>query len=216
MARSRSSNTASGHARLIGAMRWDDSDLFPTQLSPKGALVFAPSERHALRLSVERAFLTPGLASLFDAHPSSPGTRNLTAIEVNLRSDSVVGPALLGVQPGKLFDSSAVVPNTALGNPHLVPQTVTSYEIGYKGQFGRRVYITLDAYESHFENFLTGLLPAGTTGVNPDFKPWTAPPEVPASSRAEVEAAVRAALDTLKGLTRLVDGTSDRLRLLLR
>jgi outer membrane receptor protein involved in Fe transport len=92
---------------------------------------------------------------------------------------------------------------------------VTSYEVGYKGQFGRRVFITLDAYDAHIENLLTGLLPAGTTGLNPDFKPWTAPPEVPAASRAEVEAAVLSALAALdrtgalpNGLTRLADRTT--------
>lgn len=201
------------HVRLIGAVRWDDSDLFPTQLSPKGALVFTPTTHHALRLTIDRAFLTPGLASLFDAHPNGSGTLDLTAIETQLRSDTAVGPALISVGLGRLFDSSAAVPDSALGNPRLMPQTVTSYEVGYKGQFGRRVFITLDAYDAHIENFLTGALPAGTTGVNPDFKPWTAPPEVPAASRAEVEAAVLRALAALlgrvkDGLTRLADGTT--------
>jgi outer membrane receptor for ferrienterochelin and colicins len=203
-----------GHVRLIAAVRWDDSDLFPAQLSPKGALVFTPAKNHALRLTVDRAFLTPSLVSLFGGRPASPGgVQNLSAIEAKLRADPAVSPALTAVGPGKLFDNSAAVPESAFGNPHLAPQTVMSYEVGYKGQFGRRVFITLDAYDAHVQNFTTGLLPAGTTGLNPDFKAWTAPNAVPAASRAAVEAAVLSALTPLgstvkNGLTRLPDGTT--------
>jgi outer membrane receptor protein involved in Fe transport len=201
------------HVRLIGAVRWDDSDLFSTRLSPRGAIVFTPTTHHALRLTVDRGFLTPGLPSLFDAHRSGPGQHDLTAIEAKIRSDTALAPALASVGSGKLFDSSAAVPQFSFGNPHLVPQTVTSYEVGYKGQFGRRVFITLDAYDAHIEHFLTGPLPAGTARVNPDFQPWTAPPEVPVASRAEVAAAVLGALASRgaiveNGLTRLADGTT--------
>jgi iron complex outermembrane receptor protein len=70
-----------GHVRLIGAVRWDDSDLFATQLSPKGALVFTLAKNHALRVTVNRAFLTPALNALFAATPAGPGVQNLSAIE---------------------------------------------------------------------------------------------------------------------------------------
>ncbi len=202
-----------GRVRLIGAMRWDDGDLFTPQLSPKAALVFTPTQNHVLRLTVNRAFLTPGLPGFFTASLAGPGVQNLTAIEATLRVDPSLGPALAAVGPGKLFTNSAAVPESALGNPLLVPQTVTSYEVGYKGQFGRRVFITLDTYADHTENFTTGLLPVGTARINPKYQPWTAPPEVPAASRAAVEAAVLNALaargSTVRnGLTRLPDGTT--------
>ncbi len=199
--------------RLIGAVRWDDNDLFPAQLSPKGALVFTPAKNHALRLTVARAFLTPTLVGLFDAHAAGQLVWNLMAIEAQLRANPSLRPALANVPLGTLFNNSAAVPESAFGNPHLVPQTAISYEIGYKGQFGQRVFITLDAYDAHMQNLLTGLLPAGTTGLNPDFKPWTAPSTVPAAQRAAVEDSVRSALTALgstvkNGLTRLADGTT--------
>ena len=201
-----------GHVRLIGAVRWDDSDLFPARLSPKGALVFTPAKNHALRLTVDHAFLTPALPSLFGGRPAGPGVQNLSAIEAKLRADPSVSPALANVPLGTLFTNSAVVPESAFGNPRLVPQTMTSYEVGYKGQFGRRVFVTLDAYDARVQSFQTGLLPAGTTRLNPAYQPWTAPPAVPAASRAKVEAAVLStltALSTVKnGLTRLADGTT--------
>ena len=200
--------------RLIGALRWDDSDLFPPQLSPKAALVFTPVKNHALRLSVNRAFLTPNLTGLFQASPAGPGVQNLSAIEAKLRADPSVGPALAAVPTGTLFSNSAAVPESSLGNPKLVPQTVVSYEVGYKGQLGRRAFITVDAYDAHVQHFTTGLLPAAAARLNPAYQPWTAPSGVPAESQAAVESAVQSALLTAgnsvaaNGLTRLPDGTT--------
>src|SRR5438552_362792 len=202
-----------GLVRVIGAVRWDDANLYAAQLSPKAALVFTPATNHALRVSVNRAFLTPGLPALFAASTAGPGVQDLSAIEAQLRADPSVGPALAAVPTGTLFTNSAAVPESSLGNPLLVPETVTSYEVGYKGQVGWRAFITLDAYAARMENFTTGQLPAGTTGLNPTYQPWTAPSAVPAASRAAVEAAVLSALAARgstvhNGLTRLPDGTT--------
>jgi iron complex outermembrane receptor protein len=206
-----------GHVRLIGALRWDDSDLFTTQWSPKGALVFTPAKNHALRLSVNRAFLTPNLISLFQASTARTGVQNLAAIEAKLRADPVVGPKLTAVPNGALFTNSAMVPDSSFGNPLLVPQTAISYEVGYKGQFGRRVFLTLDAYDAHMENFTTAALPAVPVGgkpLNPRYQPWTAPPEVLPADTAAVEAAALKALTdagnsiAANSLTRLANGTT--------
>ena len=200
--------------RLVGALRWDNSNLFPAQLTPRVAIVFTPVRDHALRLSVNRAFLTPTLANLFIAAPAGTGVQNLTTVETKLRADPVVGPALANVPAGQLFTNSAAVPDSSLGNLHLVPQSVVSYEVGYKGQFGRRVFMTMDAYGAHIKNLITPLLPTATAHLNPDYAPWTAPPEVPAASRGTVESAVRSALlaanktRAANGLTRLADGTT--------
>jgi len=198
-----------GLVRVIGAVRWDDANLYAPQLSPKAAFVFTPTKNHALRVSVNRAFLTPSLPTLFAASAAGTGVQNLSAIEAQLRADPSVGPALAAVPNGTLFTNSAAVPESSLGNPVLAPQTVTSYEAGYKGQIGWRAFITLDAYAARIENFTTSMLP----GVNPMYPRWTAPPEVPAPDRATVESAVRNALAprgsaVQNGLTRLPDATT--------
>jgi len=198
-----------GLVRVIGAVRWDDANLYAPQLSPKAAFVFTPTKNHALRVSVNRAFLTPSLPTLFAASAAGTGVQNLSVIEAQLRADPSVGPALAAVPNGTLFTNSAAVPESSLGNPVLAPQTVTSYEAGYKGQIGWRAFITLDAYAARIENFTTSMLP----GVNPMYPRWTAPPEVPAPDRATVESAVRNALAprgsaVQNGLTRLPDATT--------
>jgi len=92
-----------------------------------------------------------------------------------------------------------------LGNPNLVPQTVLSYEAGYNGQFGRRVFFTLDAYDAHIENFTTAAL----AGVNSAYAPWTAPNQVLPADRPVVESAVRSTLPVAaRGLTRLANDST--------
>src|SRR5439155_19056027 len=73
--------------RMIGAVRWDDANLYAPQLSPKAAFVFTPTKNHALRVSVNRAFLTPGLPTPFAASPAGPGVKTLGGIEAKLLDD---------------------------------------------------------------------------------------------------------------------------------
>ncbi len=51
------------------------------------------------------------------------------------------------------------------GNENLVVEKITGYEIGYKGIFGERVYVTLDGYYNQLKDFITDLAPS----VNPKY-----------------------------------------------
>ncbi|HWP81431.1 MAG TPA: TonB-dependent receptor [Bacteroidota bacterium] len=52
-----------------------------------------------------------------------------------------------------------------LGNPSLVPEKITGYEVGYKGVFDNKAFIALDAYYNQLKDFVTDLAP----GVNPAY-----------------------------------------------
>jgi outer membrane receptor protein involved in Fe transport len=192
---------------LLGALRWDASDLSPMQISPKVAAVFTPAENHALHFTFDRAFLTPGPANFFANRKHRP--IDLSQIETQLRVGPL-GPALAGVPAGALFGTSARVPAFTVGNPRLVPQTATNAEVGYKGELASGAFLTLDVYYARIQRFTTPQ--AGATAVNPDFKPWTSPNEIPAAEQPLVESAVRKAVDSAgyaNALTRLKeDGTT--------
>jgi iron complex outermembrane receptor protein len=194
--------------RLVGAIRFDAGDLFTSQLSPKLALVESPDAHHAFRASINRAFLSPDAGTLFSDLPAAPPT-DLSALEAGLRA-SQLGSALAAVPNGELFTQSAAVPILLRGNPHAKVESITEFELGYKGQFGQRAFVTLDAYFNRGSDFITSLSP----GVNPEYAPWTAPAEVPVAYRAAVEQAVRdqllAAGQTVAsaGLTRIEGGRS--------
>ncbi len=193
--------------RLVGAGRWDDGDLFPHQLSGRGAIIVTPVPNHSIRLGIGRAFQTPATLDYLLGVPAGPPL-DLTQLENGMRA--AFGSALDSVPPGTLFTASAAVPIQALGNRGLDVERVLSYELGYKAQLGQRVFVTVDGYYSRLRGFVTDLLP----GVNPTFAPWTAPAAVPAAQRAALEQAVRDALAqggaalAAAGLTRLQDGST--------
>lgn len=185
--------------RLIAAARGDVGSRDPKQFSPKVALVWSPRPMHSLRAAFAQGYLVaPPLARFLEYEAGPP--LDLRALEAGLRA-SPLGPALLGVPQGTLFTQSASVPLLALGNPDLRPERVSSVEAGYKGQFAR-AFVSVDAYTSRLDGFLSQLLP----GANAAFAPWTAPDAIPDVARAAVQGAVLATLGA--GITRRADGTT--------
>ena len=67
--------------RLVGAARFDDGNLIDGQFSPKGAIVFSPTEDHSFRFSVNRAFQTPNYSEWFLQVPVAPPTARLPGNE---------------------------------------------------------------------------------------------------------------------------------------
>ncbi len=194
--------------RAVGAVRYDNGDLFDGQFSPKGALVYSVTPDQSVRFTVNRAFQLPNYSEFFLRVPAG-APANLLPLEMGLRA-SPLGPALAGVPVGELFTTSNAVPVLALGNSNLDVERITSFELGYKGQFGNRAFVTLDGYWSQISDFVTDLMP----GVNPTYGPWTAPQEVPAAFRGALEQAVRDQLIAAGqpiaafGMTRVGGGTS--------
>jgi iron complex outermembrane receptor protein len=179
--------------RLVGALRYDEGDLFEGQLSPKGAIVYSPSQNHSFRFTVNRAFQTPNYSEFFLA--AVAGSQNLGPLETALRA-SPLGGALSQVPVGQLFSATGVAPILARGNRNLGVESTLGYEIGWKGALGSRVFVTVDAYQNNIKDFVTDLL----QGVNPEFGFWTAPAAVPAQARAQLEGAVRAQVPGLHSL----------------
>jgi outer membrane receptor protein involved in Fe transport len=139
---------------------------------------------------------------------------DLSLLEAGIRA-SPLGPALAGVPVGELYGSdvagqasSSSVAALALGNGQLDVETVTAYELGWKGDFNR-VFVTTSVYFNQLENFVTDLLP----GANPAAYPyWIAPAAVPGPAKDALVEATRTALLQLSplagfGLSR-VDGVT--------
>jgi iron complex outermembrane receptor protein len=193
---------------LVAAARYDDSNLFKAQFSPKAGVVVSPTPEHSFRFTFNRAFQTPNYSEFFLRVPAG-APADFTLLEAGLRA-SALGPALAGVPNGTLFTTSAAVPVLARGNPNLDVEKETSYEVGYKGQIGRRLFVTVDGYFNRLTDFVTDLLPR----VNPQYGAWTAPAQVPAAYRTLLEGAVQAQLlaagEALaaEALTRLQDGST--------
>jgi outer membrane receptor protein involved in Fe transport len=185
---------------VVGAARYDGSNLYTAQWSPKGALVWAPTPSQQVRFTWNQAFQTPNPVERFLEQPAG-APLDLLALEQGLRQ-SPLGPALAGVADGALFTNSAAVPVLAIGNRDLAVEKVRSIELGYKGPLAGRGVLTIDAYYSTLTDFVTNLM----AGANPLYAPWTAPDAVPAEARAAVEGAVLGILGP--GVTRLPDAST--------
>jgi outer membrane receptor for ferrienterochelin and colicins len=127
--------------RLNTAARIDDNSNFGTQFSPKAALVAAVAPNHNVRFGYNRAYKSP------------------TILESNLLiSIPGLGDAFRGNIDGYTVRSGptaeAPVASTV---PALEPEQVNSIELGYKGVFGKSVFLDVVAYNSWYENFISPL-----------------------------------------------------------
>lgn len=161
------------YLKAVAATRLDDGNLFIAQLSPKGALVFSPSEQHAFRATYNRAFQTPNYSEFFLQAAAAPPTASPLTLESTLEgyfTQIRSSPAFAGVNiPATLpWNFAAQTQALALGNPTLGVETVDGFELGYKGELTRKLYVTADVYSNNLKNFVTDLLP-GVNGAFPSF-----------------------------------------------
>jgi iron complex outermembrane receptor protein len=134
--------------RLVAAVRRDDHQRYGTQVSPKAALLWSPSEDQVVRVSVNRAYKAPTIP-------------NMDFYSPNL---SRLGPGL-GIG---MFGNQGFTVRNAGGDileryDPIRPEVNTTYEAGYKATFGGRFQLDAAAYRSAFSDFLTPL----TTINNP-------------------------------------------------
>lgn len=168
--------------RLVGAARFDDGDLIESQFSPKAAVVFSPNENHSFRASVNRAFQTPNYSEFFLQVPVAPPTGQPATLEGAIEGyyaavrQNVPPPAIadLTLTDDLPWQFSGATPALALGNANLDVETVTGWEVGYKGTLGERVFVSVDGYINRLRNFVTDLLP----GVNPSYPSYGLTQEV--------------------------------------
>lgn len=191
--------SASDKVKLVVAGRWDDSDLHPSQFSPKASVVYSVTPDQTLRLTYNEAFQVGNYSELFlQANALAP--LNLQPFEALCAA----GGASCGFAPGP----TRVL---ALGNKDLDVEKVKTFEAGYSGIFGNQAFLTLDYYHSDNDNFITDLLsqvgtPLGR--INPNFGPYQPPADLPEPYRSLLLAQLQAALGSSYALlSNNLDGT---------
>ncbi|MEM9553209.1 MAG: TonB-dependent receptor [Acidobacteriota bacterium] len=176
----------SDRVKAVLALRWDEGDLYPSQVTPRGSLVFSLAPEHTLRLSYNEAFQVANYSELFVDVPAGP--------PIDLSDLAALLPPLpvdLGLAQVPIFD---------LGNPGLDVESVETLEIGYHGVLADRVLVSIDLYQSRLTD-LIGSLPFGAATY---LAPYEAPAGLPPELAFAIEAALRQALP---GLTNAPDGS---------
>jgi len=130
--------------KLSAAGRYDYNQNFPGRFTPRFTAVLKAAENHNIRASYQTAY-------------RFPTTQNQW---INLRIGG--GTLLIGGLPELRkfyhFDTNPPValedPTKAAVFPEYKPETMHSFEGGYKGLFGKKVFVDLYGYFGKYENFL--------------------------------------------------------------
>lgn len=164
---------ATPQLKVVLAGRGDWGSLYDFQFSPKAAAVYTINPSHSVRVTYNEAFQAPNYSEFF-LQVDAAAPANLSALNPIC--------AAAGVDCG--FGPTRVL---AVGNDDLKVEQVRTWEVGYKGLFGGRAFLTLDFHRSDASDFITDLLPQLGTAlgrVNPNFGPWEGPPGLPDASEA--------------------------------
>ncbi|OGG46247.1 MAG: hypothetical protein A3F84_23755 [Candidatus Handelsmanbacteria bacterium RIFCSPLOWO2_12_FULL_64_10] len=132
--------------RIVLASRMDVHEVYGAKISPKAALVFKPRSTAAFRATFDRAFRSPTIPEQRQLVRTSPTT------------------VARGNSRGFRFGSATgdpLPPQFADGIPKLKPQESTTFELGLKGVFAKKVFLDLSGYKSWNRNFISALRPIG-------------------------------------------------------
>ncbi|HET9984961.1 MAG TPA: TonB-dependent receptor, partial [Longimicrobiales bacterium] len=128
----------SKYASLVLAGRYDDHENYDAQFSPKAALLLHPAPNQTLRVSYNRAFKSP------------------TTLQTNFYiPDWTAVIAIYGNTEGFTIKNSAGA--TVATYKPLEPEENRTWEAGYKGILGDKVFLDLAGYYSKYNNFLSPL-----------------------------------------------------------
>jgi outer membrane receptor protein involved in Fe transport len=145
--------------RFVIGGRVDKFNVTDTIFSPRLAAIFEPSPNHSFRLSFSRAFRPPTLLESYQ--------------------DLLVTTSVLDLGQ---FDPAFAGSNFSIfaefrGNPELLPETTTAYELGYTGIFGENTTVGAAIYLNKNDHSIRNATTAFYSSRNvPDN--WPLSPEV--------------------------------------
>lgn len=150
--------------RLILAGRYDKHDNYDAQFSPKAALTFSPVPDQTFRVSFNRAFKSPSLLQTDFYFPNFSPSVGIFGNKRGFIVRDGGGATVATIDP-------------------IRPEINNTWEVGYKGIVGQRLYVDAVVYKSRYEDFLSPLYVfanpfAGTTAFYPDGSPIFTSPQV--------------------------------------
>lgn len=121
---------------VTAAFRYDMHDNYKNQFSPRLGLVWSGTKSGNFRITWNRAFQAPAIAQQY-LYIYIPGSRYQAGNGLGFT----------------LADGSKIDP--------LEPETNQTLEFGYKGFLMKNLYIDVNYYSSHYQNFISGFIPVG-------------------------------------------------------
>jgi iron complex outermembrane receptor protein len=160
------SKTLADVLKLTGSLRYDKNQNFKAQVSPRFSAVLTVAKVHNFRASFQRGFRIPTTqdqyidlntpsARLIGGLPLFKQKYNFSSNPVyTLQSVQAFGAVLQQGGPSALPQAlGRLVKAPDLGYD---PERVETYEVGYKGLIGKKLFIDAYYYYNRFLNFLGG------------------------------------------------------------
>jgi iron complex outermembrane recepter protein len=155
--------------KLLGSVRYDKSENFDGQFTPRIATVVNPVSDHYFRASYQTGFRMPTTQEQFIFLDVGniilvggvPGVgANTLAYEnsYTLESVQLFGAAVNAAIAGGMDPSQAVIENRSLltrANVDFIkPEKVSSFEIGYRGIIAAKLYYDINYYYNKYKDFI--------------------------------------------------------------
>ncbi|MEO7084126.1 MAG: TonB-dependent receptor [Gemmatimonadaceae bacterium] len=125
--------------RVVLAGRYDKHDKYDAQFSPKAALMFTPIADQTFRVTYNKAFKSP---SVLQTDFFFPNFQPFIGVFGNLDG----------------FDIKNGAGTTVNTIDPIHPEVNTTYELGYKGVVGQRLYVDVVGYQTKFDGFISPLV----------------------------------------------------------
>ena len=125
--------------RAVVAARYDQHDRYDAQWSPKAALLFTPIVDQTFRVTYNRAFKSPTVLQYGFFFPDFA---------------PLVG--VFGNPNGYLIKNAAGA--TVRTIAPIEPEKNDTWELGYKGVLGNRLFVDITGYRSNFKKFMSPLV----------------------------------------------------------
>lgn len=130
--------------KLTASGRYDKNENFKGRFTPRITAVIKPAQDHNIRLSVQSAYRFPSTQQQWI--DLDVGTGRLLGANIGLyeKYDLINNP---GYNPAN--------PSERVTYQEVKPETVRSFEGGYKALFAKKLLIDLYGFYSSYENFIT-------------------------------------------------------------
>ncbi|MBS1579760.1 MAG: TonB-dependent receptor [Bacteroidetes bacterium] len=125
--------------------RYDKSTNFDGRFTPRASAVVKLAQDHNIRLSYQQAYRFPSTQNQWIGLVVGGGTVLSGGIQQMIN--------YYGLNTNPVFSATGSV---LTFNP-LKPETASSYEVGYKGLFGKKFLIDVYAYMASYDNFITSV-----------------------------------------------------------
>lgn len=144
---------------LIASGRYDKQTNFEGKFTPRVAAVIKVARDNNIRLSYQTAYRFPSNQNQYISLRLGGGSSYLIGClpefqsyyKLNSTRPGYTAASVLAYRAGTPADSSRLVRAVY---KEVKPETVKSYEIGYKGIIGKKLLVDVYAYYSRFQDFL--------------------------------------------------------------